>query len=300
MPHSLLKTQMACDEEILKTINKSWFLGRTWIICIDGPSASGKGTLAKKLANSLGFEYLDSGLLYRSIAYSAILYFNTIKDTHLITDATSNLITSTKTIDFEYFQQDISQFLDQILDYFSQENIYLQDGCIYHQIQDKHQNITAQLRQEKIGLLASTLAKYPKVRDALLNKQREIAKTHSLVADGRDMGSVVFANADFKFFLTASLDERAWRRFCELHPDMNLDQSAIKSPEYQKVFNSIQSRDFQDQNRETAPLVAATDAILIDSEDLGVDEVFMKVLQEIANRFKINKINKINTISQSD
>ena len=202
------------------------------VITIDGPSASGKGALAIGIANSLGFNILDSGVLYRLYAYL------------------SNMINSSDEIATEI--QNHVRFKK------SKEKL----SVIY-----KNKDVTNELRSEIIAKSASEYSSKKEVRDALFNIQRNFYDGNGLVADGRDMGTVVFKDAKLKIFLTASPKERAKRRYIELQ---NLGQE-VNMP---ALIADIEKRDIKDSSRELSPLLPAEDAYIIDSSDMTLDEVF--------------------------
>ena len=202
------------------------------VITIDGPSASGKGALAREISNSFGFKILDSGVLYRLYAYLSNMSFSQ--------DEIANQIESN--VDFKNNKQKLS-------------------------ISFKDKDITNELRSEVVAKLASEHSSKKEVRDALLNIQRSFYNGDGLVADGRDMGTVVFKDAKLKIFLTASTEERAKRRFIELQ---NLGQE-VNMP---ALIADIEKRDMRDSSRDLSPLLPAEDAHVIDSSDLTLDEVF--------------------------
>ena len=202
------------------------------VITIDGPSASGKGTLARWISNSLGFKILDSGVLYRLYAYLSNMNFSE--------DEIANQIESN--IEFQNIKQRLL-------------------------ISFKGKDITNELRSEVVAKSASKHSSKKEVRDALLNIQRSFYDGDGLIADGRDMGTVVFKDAKLKIFLTASSEERAKRRFIELQ---NLGQE-VNMP---ALIADIEKRDKRDSSRDISPLIPAEDAHIIDSSDLTLDEVF--------------------------
>jgi len=200
------------------------------VIAIDGPSASGKGTIASRVAASLGFHYLESGALYRLVALAG-------------GEAPERAAAG----------MDI-QFLGH--------KIYL----------NKH-DVTDELRSESIGLRASEIARLPAVRTALLTRQRAFRRPPGLVADGRDMGTVVFPDAVLKVFLTASVATRAKRRHKQLNDKGNHANLAALS-------RALEERDKRDAAREVAPLKPAVDAASVDSSDMTIDEVVDWVLKK--------------------
>ena len=202
------------------------------VITIDGPSASGKGALARGIANSLGFKILDSGVLYRLYAYLSNM---------------SN------------FSDEIATQIQKYVKFKkSEEKIFV----IY-----KNNDITNELRSEIIAKSASEHSSKKEVRDALFNIQRNFYDGNGLIADGRDMGTVVFKDAKLKIFLTASPKVRAKRRYIELQ---NLGQE-VNMP---ALIADIEKRDLKDSSRELSPLLPAEDAYIIDSSDMTLDEVF--------------------------
>ena len=202
------------------------------VITIDGPSASGKGALARGIANRFGFDILDSGVLYRLYAYLSKMNFSS--------DEIINQIK--RNTEFKKTTEKLS--------------------IIY-----KNNDISSNLRTEIIAKSASEYSAKKEVRDALFNIQRNFYDGESLVADGRDMGTVVFKDAKLKIFLTASPKERAKRRYLELQ---NLGQE-VNMP---ALIADIEKRDLKDSARELSPLLPAEDAHIIDSSDMKLDEVF--------------------------
>ena len=207
------------------------------IIAIDGPSASGKGTVALRVAAALGWSYLDSGALYRLTALYAQL--NQVQ------------------WDDETGIAELAQKLPVVFD----GQAVLLDG----------QDVSEMIRTEHIGMGASTVAQLPKVRSALLERQRAFLTEQGLVADGRDMGSVVFPNALLKVFLTASAHIRAERRAAQL----GLPTQGLA---FDRIFADIEARDLADRQRVAAPLRQLADAELLDTSNLGIEEAVKKVL----------------------
>ena len=202
------------------------------VITIDGPSASGKGALALRIANIFGFKILDSGALYRLYAYFFKMNFSSDE---IISQINMNII-------FNNHKNRLSI-------------IYEED------------DITSELRSEAIAKLASELSSKKEVRDTLFNIQRNFYDGDVLVADGRDMGTVVFKDAKLKIFLTASPEERAKRRYLEL-------QNRGQEVNMPALIADIKKRDFKDSSREISPLIPAEDSIMIDSSEMSLDEVF--------------------------
>lgn len=217
----------------------------TKIITIDGPSGSGKGTVSRLLADKLSFQYLDSGALYRVLSIAA-----TRRNVDTANKAELSLIAEHMDVIFKTSAQGTFDILLE------------------------GENVTSDVRTETTGALASQLAAYPEVRDALMKRQRLFARGNGLVADGRDMGTVVFPAADLKIYLTASIDERAKRRHKELiekGEDVSL----------RALAEQVKARDERDINREVSPLVAATDAIKLDTSNMSALEVLDTVLHMI-------------------
>ena len=202
------------------------------VITIDGPSASGKGALALRIANIFGFKILDSGALYRLYAYFFKMNFSPVE---IIYQIKMNII-------FNNHKNRLSI-------------IYEED------------DISSELRSEAIAKLASELSSKKEVRDTLFNIQRNFYDGDVLVADGRDMGTVVFKDAKLKIFLTASPEERAKRRYLEL-------QNRGQEVNMPALIADIKKRDFKDSSREISPLIPAEDSIMIDSSEMSLDEVF--------------------------
>ncbi len=205
------------------------------VIAIDGPAGVGKGTLAKQLATRLDFHYLDSGAVYRALASKAIQEQVAIDDTEGLVKLARDLSIS-----------------------FPASDAYLAySGGV---------DIDAQLRSESCSGMASRIASQPEVRAELLNVQRSFRQPPGLVGDGRDLGTVVFPDAQAKIFLDASCEERAQRRYKQL-----IEQGISAS--FDHLFESIRERDERDRTRSTAPLVAASDARVIDSTEMTIEAV---------------------------
>lgn len=215
------------------------------VITIDGPAGSGKSTVSKALAERLNYLYLDTGALYRALAYKAVKGRVNIKDS----DQLRKLCSETEVS----LQQSVAQM-----------NVFV-DG----------EDVSGKIRTEEVGLAASTISSYPVVREKLLAIQRETGLRGGVVAEGRDMGSVVFPQADFKFFLDANIEERVRRRHAELvHKQGDADREA--------VYRDMKTRDAQDSQREIAPLEPAPDSVVIDSTFLNSSEVIDKILSYIS------------------
>ncbi len=211
------------------------------VIAIDGPGGSGKGTITTRLANHLGWHFLDSGALYRLTALAVMKKQLSLHDETALGEIAANL-----DIRFETGVGDVRALLDQ-------------------------QDVTERLRSEDTGALASKIATIPAVRAALAGRQRQFRQLPGLVADGRDMGTVIFPDAKLKIFLTASAEIRAERRYKQL-------KEKGESVNLTRLFREIKARDLRDQSRSIAPLRPAGNAVIIDSTSLSIDEVFAKVV----------------------
>lgn len=212
------------------------------VITIDGPSGAGKGTAARLVAEQLGWQLLDSGAIYRVLAVA-------IQHHGLTVNEEEPLIPIAAHLDVEFTIDNSG------------------DGRVILEGED----VSSTIRTETVGALASKVAAFPRIREALLRRQRAFRVLPGLVADGRDMGTVVFKDAPVKVFLTASAQERAQRRFNQLK-EKGFDVKIGR------LLEDIQLRDERDQNREVSPLVAADDALVIDSTKLSIDEVVTKIL----------------------
>ncbi len=213
------------------------------IITIDGPAGSGKSTVAKLVADRLGYTYIDTGAMYRAVAYKVLK---------------ENLKS----------KEDIIKVLDKIDLYFD-----CSDGT-FRVILDG-EDITDNIRTEEVGKKASEIAKIPEVRERLVHIQREIGKREkNAVLEGRDTGTVVFPDADIKFFLTASPEERARRRYLQLK-EKGVDES------YENILKSVLDRDKTDTQREISPLKPAKDAIIVDTTDMSIEEVVNFIIKKV-------------------
>jgi cytidylate kinase len=217
------------------------------IITIDGPSGSGKGTISRAMAAELGWHLLDSGALYRLVALAA-------QRAALAPDDVQAHALLGKTMTVEFGSRP--------------------DGDELILLGPDREDVTQSIRTETAGAGASRVAAWPEVRDALLQRQRDFAQPPGLVADGRDMGTVVFPEARLKIFLTASVSERAQRRYLQLKrtdPSVTLEALA----------REVAARDQRDTTRAVAPLVPAPDAVMLDTTGLGIPEVLERVRREV-------------------
>ncbi|WP_087017863.1 (d)CMP kinase [Thaumasiovibrio subtropicus] len=220
------------------------------IITVDGPSGAGKGTLCMLLAERLGLNLLDSGAIYRVLALAAIHHGVDIESEEVLVPLAANL-------DVQFIAE--GELVKVILE---------------------GEDVSRELRKEETGMAASKVAALPRVREALLRRQRAFSSEPGLIADGRDMGTVVFPKAEVKIFLDASAEERARRRFNQLQNkglDVNLDA----------LLSEIKERDHRDRNRAVAPLRPAEDALVLDSTDLNIEQVTDKAIAYIETKLSI-------------
>jgi len=213
------------------------------IVTLDGPGGSGKGTIGARLAKTLGWHFLDSGAIYRVLALDVLKRGIDLQDEQAIETLALNLNV---------------QFNDNIM----------LDGV----------NVTKEIRSETCGNTASKIAAFPKVREALIERLRAFCRLPGLVADGRDMGTVIFPFAKLKIFLDASAEERARRRFLQL-------KEMVHNVNLQTLLQEIEERDARDKQRAAAPLKPAKDAVVIDTTGMGIDAVFDQVMVEVNQRF---------------
>lgn len=213
------------------------------VLTIDGPSGAGKGTVSRAVAKKLGWNYLDSGSIYRSLAIAVLK----------------------QSVDLENETAIVKVAQAMKLEFDCNDKLVVRlDG----------EDITSQLSLESTGNVASIVAALPEVRRVLLQKQKDFKQLPGLVADGRDMGTVVFPEAENKVFLTASAPERARRRYKQLIEKGN-DANLVQ------ITNEIEERDRRDMERKAAPLAMASDALYIDSSDMALDAVIEEVLNLI-------------------
>ncbi len=223
------------------------------VLTVDGPSGSGKGTIVQRVAQKLGWHMLDSGALYRLVAYGADKNAISLDDEAAVAAYAAQLDVQFTLVD----AADNTQELQIVL-----------EGEV----------VGPQLRTETTGNAASRVAAMPQVREALLQRQRDFRQPPGLVADGRDMGTTVFPDAEVKIFLTASAEERAQRRYKQL---MEKGISANLAA----LLRDINERDERDSQRTASPLKPAADAVIIDTSDLTIDQVVEQVLALCENRF---------------
>lgn len=212
-------------------------------VAVDGPAGSGKSTITKMVAKSLGFNYVDTGAMYRALTFNFL----------------SNGLD-------ELEEEKIKELLSKTD--FKVEYI---DGVQYVYVNDEE--VSDKIRTAEVSKFTSLFAKSPAVRDFLIDTQRNLANTNNIIMDGRDIASVVLPNADVKIFLTASVEERARRRV------LDFKRQGIENVDFEKVKEDIKARDWQDENRDIAPLIKVESATLIDTTSLTIDEVVEKMTE---------------------
>ena len=226
-------------------------MAKTIAIAIDGPAGAGKSTIAKRLAKELGYYYVDTGAIYRTVAYFMDLLGISPKDTDGVERYIDEL-----TIGMEY-----------------------DDNGVQHMIMNG-MDVTGDIRTQDISQKASLVSAHAVVRDVLLDMQRDVARKHNVIMDGRDIGTVVLPKADVKIFLTATPEVRAKRRTDEL---LAKGQKA----DYEQILKEIQQRDYQDTHREIAPLKMAKDSIKVDTSELDIDGVVDTIRQIVAKKIPL-------------
>ncbi len=216
-------------------------------IAIDGPAGAGKSTIAKTASKELGFIYVDTGALYRTVGLNALRLGKDTKSEEDITPTLENLQVSLRFVDGE-------------------QRVFLGD-----------EDVSAAIRQNEVSMAASNVSAIPKVREFLFDLQRDIAKKNNCIMDGRDIGTVVLPDAQIKIYLTASAEARADRRYKEL-------TEKGQNVNYDDILREIELRDYQDIHREIAPLKKADDAVLVDTTKLNLEESIEYMLKVIRER----------------
>ena len=212
-------------------------------VAVDGPAGSGKSTITKMVAKSLGFNYVDTGAMYRALTYNFL----------------SNGLD-------ELEEEEIKELLSK-----TDFKVEYVDGVQYVYV--NNEEVSDKIRTAEVSKFTSLFAKSPAVRDFLIDTQRNLANTNNIIMDGRDIASVVLPNADVKIFLTASVEERARRRV------LDFERQGIENVDFEKVKEDIKARDWQDENRDIAPLVKVDSATLLDTTSLTIDEVVEKMAE---------------------
>ena len=226
-------------------------MAKTYAIAIDGPAGAGKSTIAKRLAKELGYYYVDTGAIYRTVAYFLDLLGVSPKDADGVERYIDEL-----TIEIEYDEEGKQHMLMNGMD------------------------VTGEIRTQDISQKASLVSAHAVVREVLLDMQRDVAKAHNVIMDGRDIGTVVLPKADVKIFLTATPEVRAKRRTDEL---LAKGQKA----DYEVVLKEIQQRDYQDTHREIAPLKMARDSVKLDTSELDIDGVIAAMHKIIGEKIPL-------------
>lgn len=212
-------------------------------VAVDGPAGSGKSTITKMVAKSLGFNYVDTGAMYRALTYNFL----------------SNGLDKLE-------EETIKELLSKI-----EFRVEYVEGVQHVYVNDEE--VSDKIRTAEVSKFTSLFAKSPAVRDFLIDTQRNLANTNNIIMDGRDIASVVLPNADVKIFLTASVEERARRRV------LDFERQGIENVDFEKVKEDIKARDWQDENRDIAPLVKVDSAALLDTTSLTIDEVVEKMTE---------------------
>ena len=226
-------------------------MAKTYSIAIDGPAGAGKSTIAKRLAKELGYHYVDTGAIYRTVAYFLDLWGVSPKDI----DGVSRYIDEL-TIGIEYDEDGLQHMIMNGMD------------------------VTADIRTQDISQKASLVSAHAIVRDMLLDMQRDVAKAYNVIMDGRDIGTVVLPKANVKIFLTADPEVRAKRRCDEL---IAKGQKA----NFETILKEIKQRDFQDTHREVAPLKMARDSIKVDTSDMDIDQVVAAIREIVGKKISV-------------
>ena len=226
-------------------------MAKTYSIAIDGPAGAGKSTIARRLAKDLGYYYVDTGAIYRTVAYFMDL-----------------LGVSPKDLD------GVNRYIDELT-----IGIEYDDDGVQHMIMNG-MDVTQDIRNQDISQKASLVSAHAVVRDVLLDMQRDVAKTHNVIMDGRDIGTVVLPKADVKIFLTASVDVRAKRRTDEL---ITKGQKA----ELSQIKKEIELRDYQDTHRPIAPLKMARDSVKVDTSDMDIETVVQTIKEIVGKKIPV-------------
>jgi len=226
-------------------------MAKTYAIAIDGPAGAGKSTIAKRLAKELGYHYVDTGAIYRTVAYFLDLWGISPKDIDGVTRYIDEL-----TVGIEYDEEGVQHMIMNGMD------------------------VTGEIRTQDISQKASLVSAHAIVRDTLLDMQRDVAKAYNVIMDGRDIGSVVLPKADVKIFLTASAEVRAKRRTEEL-------AAKGQKANYEQILKEIQQRDYQDTHREVAPLKMCRDSIKLDTSDMDIEQVIIEMKEIIGKKIPL-------------
>ena len=226
-------------------------MAKTYSIAIDGPAGAGKSTIAKRLAKELGYQYVDTGAIYRTVAYFLDLWGVSPKDIDGVTRYIDEL-----TIGIEYDEDGVQHMIMNGMD------------------------VTDDIRTQDISQKASLVSAHAIVRDMLLDMQRDVAKQYNVIMDGRDIGTVVLPKANVKIFLTASAEGRAKRRTEEL-------TAKGQKANYNQNLKEIQQRDYQDTHREVAPLKLARDSIKVDTSEMDIEQVIAEIKTIVGKKIPV-------------
>ena len=226
-------------------------MAKTYSIAIDGPAGAGKSTNAKRLAKELGYQYVDTGAIYRTVAYFLDLWGVSPKDIDGVTRYIDAL-----TIGIEYDEDGVQHMIMNGMD------------------------VTDDIRTQDISQKASLVSAHAIVRDMLLDMQRDVAKQYNVIMDGRDIGTVVLPKANVKIFLTASAEVRAKRRTEEL-------TAKGQKANYNQILKEIQQRDYQDTHREVAPLKLARDSIKVDTSEMDIEQVIAEIKTIVGKKIPV-------------
>lgn len=222
-------------------------MAKAFVIAVDGPGGAGKGELTRRLASALGYDLLDSGAIYRVLAYAA-------RKAGLAMFDEDSLVQEAQVLSLSFKVES--------------DGVHVMLGA---------EDVSKTIRTEECGVNASKVAAHPLVRQALLQRQRDFRQEPGLVADGRDMGTVVFPDAQVKIFLDASAEVRAQRRKLQL-------EQAGKEADFDLILKEITERDERDRNRPVAPLKPAEDALVLDSTNMSIEEVFNTAMDYIKSK----------------
>ena len=226
-------------------------MAKTYCIAIDGPAGAGKSTIARRLAKELGYYYVDTGAIYRTVAYFFDLWGVSPKDVDGVNRYIDEL-----TIGIEYDEEGVQHMIMNGMD------------------------VTGEIRTPEISMKASQVSAHAVVREVLLDMQRDVAKAHNVIMDGRDIGTVVLPKADVKIFLTASPEVRARRRTDEL-------TAKGQKADYGQILKEIQQRDYQDSHRKIAPLKMARDSVKVDTSELDIDGVVAAIREIVGKKIPL-------------
>lgn len=250
------------NNDTKKFLDTSDSSGGAPIVAIDGPAGAGKSTAARLLAYQLGFTLIDTGALYRVLAYKALEEDISLADGKALAELSKSTEVSFGKLEYPSSEPEARV---PVLPVF----------CDGH-------DVSQAIRTPELGMAASNISKLPEVREALLGVQRDFGKQGGIVMEGRDIGTVIFPDAELKFFLTASVESRAKRRFEEL-------KAAGSSITLERVIEETAARDHQDMNRKTAPLRQAEDAVLIDSTSHSLEDVVKDMASQVRHFVEQNR-----------